>query len=165
MAVDAACFLVAQKLSDTSTFQIADLSDIFGCSESALRAAEMQVFMKLLINTSLRVDRLLSKALLNIDIYLHEDVRRFFHLSVVGACCHFTRLESLFLTMCVCFFRTVASTTCVHVRIKGAILTAQVWNSIEDGTPVESEISDLSNMLLTHARDPLGVRFAALAYG
>jgi hypothetical protein len=165
IAVDAACFLVAQKLCDTTAFQIADLADIFGCGETALRAAEKQVFVNLFMQTSLRVDRLLHKALRTTEIHLHEDVHRFFHLSVVGARRHSRRALSLSLSddACFCSSCTVASTLCVHMRIQASILTARVWHCGKDGTAVESAITDLSNMLLERARDPLGVRFAALA--
>lgn len=82
-AIDAACFLVAQKMMDTSVFKIGDIADVFSAREDDVREGEKQIFLSSFA-LRLRPDRGLFARLSTIDPSLHEHVKRFFNLALIG---------------------------------------------------------------------------------
>jgi hypothetical protein len=85
--LDASCFLVAQKMVDTSVFKVVDISDIFCANEDEVRQFESKVFKaSVAISTGLRPDRVLFELLGGVKSELHEHMKTFFNMSLIGEC-------------------------------------------------------------------------------
>ena len=83
--LDASCFLVAQKMVDTSVFKVADISDIFSANEDEVRRFESKVFSSsIAISMELRPDRVFFEHLRGMKSELHEHMKTFFNMSLIG---------------------------------------------------------------------------------
>lgn len=92
-AVDAACFLVAQKTIDTLVLTISDVSDIFSVNEEEVLRLEQETFgISMTMSTELRPDCALIDRLRSLDASLQEHMKTFFNIALIGArlqaCCH-----------------------------------------------------------------------------
>ena len=83
-AIDGACFMVAQKMADVTVFSVTNISDIFSANEEDVRHVEKKVFRSSVMISTLRPDRCLFSRLTTVDESLHEHMKTFFNMTLVG---------------------------------------------------------------------------------
>lgn len=167
--LDASCFLVAQKMVDTSVFKVADISDIFSANENEVRQFESKVFTSsIAILTGLRPDRALFEHLRGMNSELHEHTKTFFNMSLIGefALLHDGLFPPLSRSFGFCCHCAVASEEDLSARISASELAAHRL-MVASSTPMvsipSSAVDALAAKLLSYSRDGLGVRLSALA--
>lgn len=100
-AVDAVCFMLAQKMTDTTVFTICDLADVFLAKEEDVRACERRMLTLCILLPTIRPDRTFFARLVTLDPALHDLVKQFFHLALIGTIVQpFRRLALTHRRMC-----------------------------------------------------------------
>ena len=177
-AIDAACFLIAQKLCDTSVFNVQDIAEVFGASEDEVGRTERALLSAAINLPTLRPDLALAQYTSTLSPEVCREMPRFFNLTLIGARAAPSPLPSPSPARTVRPSLTApppslssplpprASAVDARDELPVCLDAAHIASAKWLGQPAP-EASDaaarLAETLLSHARDVLGVRVSTLA--